>query len=93
MGSSRVVQNKLQLNEDKTEILLKGSALGTRIPSSLCGGQNDIRLSRAARNLAVIFNNQHALKDQVNRVDWVTWRSGGLVQCDIFISFEATKQK
>ena len=33
-----VVQTKLQLNDDKTEILLIGSAAGIDLPSSLCVG-------------------------------------------------------
>ena len=47
----RVVQNKLQLNDDKTEILLIGSASGIDLPSSICVGHSDIPFSNAARNL------------------------------------------
>ena len=50
-----VVQNKLQLNDDKTEILLIGSAPGIDFPSSLCVGQSDIPFSNAARNFGVFF--------------------------------------
>ena len=32
---ARIVHNKLQLNDDKTEILLVGSAPGTDLPSSV----------------------------------------------------------
>ena len=50
----RVVQNKLQLNDDKTEIPLTGSASGIDIPSSQCVGQSDIPFSNADRTLSVI---------------------------------------
>ena len=49
-----VVQNKLQLNDDKTEILLIGSAPGIDLPSSVRVGQRDISFSSAAHNLGVI---------------------------------------
>ena len=57
-----LAQNKLQLNDDKTEIILIGSAPGTDLPSSLCVGPSDIPFSSADRNLGVIFDNQLALK-------------------------------
>ena len=37
-----VVQNKLRLNDDKTEILPIGSAPGIDLPSSLCVGHSGI---------------------------------------------------
>ena len=46
-----VVQNKLQLNDDKTEILLIGSAPEIDLPSSVHVGRSDISFSSAARNL------------------------------------------
>ena len=63
-----VVQNKLQLNDDKTEILLIGSATGIDLLSSLCVGHSGIPFSNAARNLGVIFDSQLALKEQVNKL-------------------------
>ena len=57
-----VVQNKLQLNDVKTEILLIGSAPGIDLPSSLCVGPSDIPFSNAARNLGAIFDSQLASK-------------------------------
>ena len=51
-----VVQNKLQSNDDKTEILLTGSASGIDLPSSLCVDQSDIPFASAARNLCVILD-------------------------------------
>ena len=62
-----VAQNKLQLNEDKTEIHLIGSAPGTDLPFSLYVGQSDIPFSNAARNLGVIFDSQLALKEQIEQ--------------------------
>ena len=59
-----VVQNKLQLNDDKTEILLIGSAPGIDLPSSLCVGHSDIPFSNAAHNLGVIFDSKLALKER-----------------------------
>ena len=50
-----VVLNKLQLHDDKTEILLIGSALGIDPPSSQSAGHSDIPISNAARNLGVIL--------------------------------------
>ena len=64
----RVVQNKLQLNEDKIEILLKGCAPTIDIPSSLCVGQSDIQFSSAPRNFGVIFDSQLTSKEQLNKV-------------------------
>ena len=62
-----VVQNKLQLNDDKTEILLIGCAPGINVPSSVHVGQSDVSFSSAARNLFVIFDSELALKEQVNK--------------------------
>ena len=50
-----VVLNKLQLHDDKTEILLIGSAPGIDPPSSQSAGHSDIPISNAARNLGVIL--------------------------------------
>ena len=50
-----VVQNKLQLNDDKTLILLIGSAPGNDLPSSVRVGRSDISFSSAARNLGVFL--------------------------------------
>ena len=51
-----VVQNTLQLNDNKTEILLIGFAPGMDLPSSLCVCYSDIPFSKAARILGVIFD-------------------------------------
>ena len=63
-----VVQNTLQLNDNKTEILLIGFAPGMDLPSSLCVCYSDIPFSSAARNLGVIFDSQLALKEPVNKL-------------------------
>ena len=53
-----VVQNKLRLNDDKTDILLIGSVPGIDLPSAVRAGQSDISFSSAARNLGVILDNE-----------------------------------
>ena len=63
-----VVQNKFQVNDDKTELLLIGSAPGIDLPSSLCVGHSDIPFSNTARKIGVIFDSQLALKEQVNKL-------------------------
>ena len=87
-----VVQNKLQLNEDKTEILLIGSAPGIDLPFSICVGHSDIPFSNAACNLGVIFDSRLALKEQVNKLCQLAYlkirRIGSVRQ---YLSFEATK--
>ncbi len=90
-----VVQNKLQLNDDKTEILLIGSAPGIDLPSSLCVGHSDIPFSNAARNLGVIFDIQLAtLKEQVNKLCHLAYLEIGRIgslRHYLFVCFEATK--
>ena len=63
-----VVQIKLELIDNNTEILQIDCALGIDLPSSLCVGQSDIPFSNAVRNLSVIFDSQLALKEQVNKL-------------------------
>ena len=46
-----VVQNILQLNEDKIEVILISSAPGIDLPSSLRVGQRDIPFFNAAGSL------------------------------------------
>ena len=87
-----VVQNKFQVNDDKTELLLTGSAPGIDLPSSLCVGHSDIPFSNAARNLGVIFDSQlAALKEQVNKLCHLAYleirRIGSIRQ---YVSFETT---
>ena len=85
-----VVQNKLQLNDDKTEILLTGSTPGTDLLSSLC--QKDIPFSNVARHIGVIFDSQLALREQVNKLCHLAyWRSGGSVQSASIFSLKPPK--
>ena len=63
-----VVQIKLELNDNNTEILLIDCALGIDLLSSLCFGQSDIPFSNAVRNLGVTFDSQLAMKEQVNKL-------------------------
>ena len=86
-----VVQNKLQLNDNKTGILLSGSAHGIDLPSSLRVGPSDISFSSAA-NLDVFFDSELALKEQVNKLCQLAYleikRIGSIRQ---FPSVEASK--
>ena len=58
-------QNKLQLNDDKTENLMIGSAPGIDLPSSIYVGQSDIPFSNEAW---CHFDSQLTLKEQVNKL-------------------------
>ena len=87
-----VAQNKLQLNDNKTEVLLIGSAPGIDLPSSVCVGHSDIPFSNEARNLGVIFDSQLALKEQMNKLCQLAYlkiRRIGLIRQ--YLSSEATK--
>ena len=53
-----VVQNKLRLNDDKTDILLIGSVPGIDLPSAVRAGQSDISFSSAARNLGITVDSE-----------------------------------
>ena len=87
-----VVQNKLQLNDDKTEIPLIGSASGIDLPSSVRVGQSDISFSSAACNLGVIFDSKVALKEQVNILcQLAIWRLEGSVQSDSIFLWKLLK--
>ena len=79
----RVVQNKLQLCDEKTEILLIGSAPGTDLSSLLRVDLRDIPFSSAARKLGVVFHSHLPLKEEVNKLcQRPIRRSGGSVQTD-----------
>ena len=87
-----VVQNKLQLNDYKTEILLISFVPGIDLPSSVRVGQSDISFSITARNLGVIFDSELALKKQVNKLCQLAYleirRIGPIRQ---YLSAEATR--
>ena len=59
-----VVQNKLQLKDNKTEILLVDCAPGIDLPSAVHVGQSNISFSSAAHNLGVIFDRELALRNR-----------------------------
>ena len=56
-GSSQIqkYQNRLQLNDNETEIRLRGSAPGIDPLSSIRVDQSDISFSSVARNLGVFL--------------------------------------
>ena len=87
-----IVQNKLQLNDDKTELFLIGSASWIDLPSSVHVGQSGISFSSAARNLGVIFDSELTLKEQVNKLCQLVYLEiriiGSIRQ---YLSAEATK--
>ena len=57
-----MTQNKLQLNEGKTEALLIDPQNSPNLPLSITIGQNDICFSRSVRNLGVIFDDKLSMK-------------------------------
>ena len=63
-----MTQNKLQLNEGKTEALLIDSQNSPNLPLSITIGQNDICFSRSVRNLGVIFDDKLLMKQQVSKI-------------------------
>ena len=63
-----MTQNKLQLNEGKTEALLIDPQNSPNLPLSITIGQNDICFSRSVRNLGVIFDDKLSMKQQVNKI-------------------------
>ena len=50
-----MTQNKLQLNNEKTEALLTDSQNSPNIPFSIIIGESEIQFSKSVRNLGVIF--------------------------------------
>ncbi|WP_419607217.1 reverse transcriptase domain-containing protein, partial [Thiolapillus sp.] len=63
-----MTQNKLQLNEGKTEALLIDPQNSPNLPLSITIGQNDICFSRSVRNLGVIFDDKLSMKQQVSKI-------------------------
>ena len=87
-----VVQNKLQLNDDKTEILLIGSAPGIDLSTSVRVSQSDISFFSASRNLGVIFDSELALKEQVNKLCQLAYLEiEGSVQSDSIFLWKLVK--
>ena len=63
-----MTQNKLQLNEGKTEALLIDPQNSPNLPLSIKIGQDDICFSRSVRDLALIFDDKHSVKQQVSKM-------------------------
>ena len=87
------LQNKLQLNEDKTEaLLIDPSHRCPSPPSSLCFGQSSVPFSECARNLGVMFDQTMSMKAQVDKICQSTYielrRIASIRQ---FLTNEATK--
>ena len=61
-----MTQNKLQLNERKTEALLTDPQKSQNLPPSITIGQNDICFSRSVRNLGMILDDKLSVKQQVS---------------------------
>ena len=79
-----MTQNKLQLNERKTEALLIDPKKSPKLPLSIKISQNDICFSRSVRNLGVIFDDNLSMKQQVNKyVSLPTWNCVELAQLDM----------
>ena len=62
-----MTQNKLQLNEGKTEALLIDPQNSPNFPFSIKVGQNDICFSRSVQNLCAIFDDKLPMKKQVGK--------------------------
>ena len=63
-----MTQNKLQLNNEKTEALLIGPQNSPNLPPSVVIGESEIQFSKSVRNLGVIFDDKPSMKQQVSKV-------------------------
>ena len=66
-----MASNKLQLNEDKTEVLLIHSQyknLSETCPNSLMLGDSEIKFSKEARNLGVTFTDTLDMNKHINNI-------------------------
>jgi hypothetical protein len=61
-------QNKLQLNEAKTEALFIDNTGNTDPTLKLTIGQSEISFSESVRNLGVMFDNKLTMKDHVHKI-------------------------
>jgi hypothetical protein len=68
-----MTQNKLQLNDSKTEALLVGGKCGSDQTLKLTIGQSDIAFSESVRNLGVTFDDNLSMKIHVNKVCQVAY--------------------
>ena len=63
-----MTENKLQLNDGKTEALIISSQKSSSLPQSIQVGQDEIKFVESVRNLNVIFDSKLSMKDQVNKI-------------------------
>ena len=63
-----VTQYKLQLREGKTEAVVVHSQNSPNLPLSIKIGQKDIRFSRAAESLGVIFDDKLSIIQQISKL-------------------------
>ena len=63
---SWMTENKLKLNNDKTELMVVGSELVPNLPHSVRIGQCDIQWSACARNLGVHLDKNLQMKEHVS---------------------------
>ena len=65
-----MIQNKLKLNDDKTELLiiLPSRQIHKCSISSIQVGETQVQSSKAARNLGVLFDDTMSMRQQVNSI-------------------------
>ena len=61
-----MIQNKLKLNDDKTELFLPSRQIHKCSISSIRVGDTQVQSSKSATNLEVIFDNTMSMREQVN---------------------------
>jgi hypothetical protein len=86
------VQNKLQLNEDKTEVLLVSTSHSHALPATMKVGPHDIHFADSARNLGVIFDKSLSMSEQVNKICQVCYiEIRKIASIRHYLTTEATK--
>ena len=64
-----MVQNKLQLNEGKTEVILVAiSSSGKDLPTSIQIGSSVVPFVKSVRNLGVILDWRLSMKEHINKM-------------------------
>ena len=87
-----MTQDKLQLNEGKTEALLIDPKNSPNLPLSITIGQNDIVFSRSVRNLGVTFDDKLSTKQQVSKIcQSANWNCVELAQLDMSLQLMLPK--
>ena len=86
------INNKLQLNENKTEALLFDPLKFSDLPDVLRIGQSDIPFCYSARNVDVMFDSVLTIKQQVDRIcQRAYFETRGIAFIRQFLTTEATK--